>query len=743
MFINHEAGTMKIRSLLFVSSLLFAIGSHALSVTVYGGSATCGNNTGYAYAWANGGSPPYTFQWNNGATTDTITGLAPGTYSVTVTDANSDQASDMVTLGNSSGPIFQYDWSTLGLQGCHGQCNGGIWYDEFAMPLNLVPPFSFSTPLTYGLDPNNLLQGAWVGFCPGFTGTFTTVTDALGCVAQLQLWNPIPASDPTPMNVLGTTPTCSGMYGGSMEVDLGWDPGPVGQNWQRTLLDADMQPVSGVNITAYPSTNANITTISGRMPGDYFVERRFQNFHSGDCVDLLPVTIADLGPDCGIVKGTAHIDADQNCLLSGAEVRVPAGVVEVLPGPYYATLASDGSYLLNLPPGNYTLTQASADVEEHCTGGPIPFAINAGATTTKNLPDTAVVPLDLEVMVSSGPARPGFQFQCAAIVRNLTPTSSGNITLVMTFDPLLTYVSAIPAGTVAGNMITWDQAQLYAWQQRSVVVHFQVPADPTLIGTQLATTAVVSSVGNDPVQANNTATDLRTITGSYDPNDKLATTSTGDTAQWTIGEDEWVDYVIRFQNTGTDTAFNIVITDTLPVNLDPLTLMMGASSHPFTWQMDGQGTLRFLFPNILLPDSNLNEPLSHGFVGFRIRPRLPLLPGDVIENIANIYFDFNPPVITEPSVLVAEFSTRVGEVSTDHLQLYPNPTTDMLRVHSVTGPIRSIAVHDLAGRPVPLRVSNALGAEVLLDVRMLAQGQYVLRALDASGTIHHARFTIH
>jgi uncharacterized repeat protein (TIGR01451 family) len=722
---------MKIRSVLLLSALLLTLGSHALSVTVYGGSATCGNNTGYAYAWANGGSPPYTFQWNNGATTDTITGLAPGTYSVTVTDANSDQASDMVTLGNSSGPIFQYDWSTLGLQGCHGQCNGGIWYDEFAMPLNLVPPFSFSTPLTYGLDPNNLLQGAWVGFCPGFTGTFTTVTDALGCVAQLQLWNPIPASDPTTMNVLSTTPTCSGLYGGSMVVDLGWDPGPVGQNWQRTLLDANMQPVAGVNINAFPSTTSNIATIGGRMPGDYYVERRFQNFYSGDCVDLQPVTIPDLGPNCGMVSGTAYVDADENCFMAGAEARVPNGVVEVLPGPYYATLGGNGAYLLNLPPGNYTLTQSSPAVEEHCTGAPIPFTVNAGATTTRNLPDTSVVPLDLEVMVSSGAARPGFQFQCAAVVRNLTPTSSGNITLVMTFDPLLTYVSSTPAGTLSGNTITWSQAQLTAWQQRNVVVSFQVPANPALIGTQLATTAVVSSVGNDPVPANNTATDLRTITGSYDPNDKRATTSTGDTAQWTIGEDEWVDYVIRFQNTGTDTAFNIVITDTLPVDLDPVTIVMGAASHPFTWQIEGQGTLKFLFPNILLPDSNINEPLSHGFVGFRIRPRLPLLPGDVIANVANIYFDFNPPVITEPSILTVDFSTGIATGTKGPLRVFPNPAHDRLLLVLPAGADRFFTLLGADGRVFTVS-ARPVGNGLELDIAALAPGLYVVCTAQGS-----------
>ncbi|MBK9629212.1 MAG: DUF11 domain-containing protein [Flavobacteriales bacterium] len=115
--------------------------------------------------------------------------------------------------------------------------------------------------------------------------------------------------------------------------------------------------------------------------------------------------------------------------------------------------------------------------------------------------------------------------------------------------------------------------------------------------------------------------------------------------------------MIRFQNTGTDTAFNVVVTDTLPSTLDPATISLVTASHANTWSLQGQGTLKFILPNILLPDSNVNEPMSHGLISFRIRPKQPLTAGTVIENIANIYFDFNPPVITEPSVLVAEFST--------------------------------------------------------------------------------------
>ena len=711
--------------------MLHAISAGALTVNVNVGPATCGNNTGYATAWVSGGVPPYSFLWSNGATNDTITGLAPGNYAVTVTDANNDQASENFTISNMANPVLTYEWTSLGLQGCHGLCNGGIWYDEIAMPLNLVPPFSFGTPPVYGLNPNNLLQGAWVGFCPGFFGTFTTVTDALGCTAQLQLNYPVPETDPGPLSVVSTSPSCSAMNGGTMVVDLGWDTGPVGQNWQRTLLDTSMQAVPGVNIGGFPSTYANIATIGGRQPGDYHIERRFQNLYSGDCVDLLPVTVPDLGPNCGMVVGTAHIDADLNCLMSGPEVRVPNGIIEVLPGPHYATLTSNGQYGLCLPPGSYTLSQTSADVTEHCTGGPIPFTINAGATSTRNLPDTSVVPLDLEVMVSSGAARPGFQFQCAAVVRNLTPTSSGAITVVLTFDPLLGYVSAAPAGTVVGNTITWNQAQLTAWQQRNFTVTFTVPPNPGLIGTQLATTAVVTSVGNDPLPANNTATDLRTITGSYDPNVKQATTSTGDTLHWNIGADEWIDYTIRFQNTGTDTAFHVVITDTLPSTLDPSTVVWGPGSHAHTREVFGLGVLKYIFPNILLPDSNVNEPLSHGFVSFRIRPRLPIAPGTVIANVASIYFDFNPPVITEPSVLTAESSTSVAEQGASTLRLFPNPAEDVVLMVFANGTERTFTMHGADGRMVQV-AARSHGQGLELDVSGLAPGLYVVRTPQGS-----------
>jgi uncharacterized repeat protein (TIGR01451 family) len=374
-----------------------------------------------------------------------------------------------------------------------------------------------------------------------------------------------------------------------------------------------------------------------------------------DCYSSVQVTIPDLGPTCGELKGRVFVDSNLNCISQTNEAGAPGVVLEVQPGPYYASTGTGGNYGLVLPNGSYTVEAQSTVVEEHCSGAPLPFTITGSASgTTVNHPSVSLVPFDGQVGLSSGPARPGFEYQVGMSVNNLTPSVSGAITLALEFDAALDFISATPVpSNVSGNVLTWSQAQLGAFESRSFTIQFQVPPDVGLLGTDLITTATLTSVQTDATPANNTYTLARTVTGSYDPNDKLAMTSTGSAEFWDPSADEWIDYTIRFQNTGTDTAFHVIITDTLPQGLDPATLQVAAASHPFTWELKGIGVLKFRMLGILLPDSNINEPRSHGFVGFRIKPRVGYLeePGDSVANIANIYFDFNPPVITPPSVL--------------------------------------------------------------------------------------------
>jgi uncharacterized repeat protein (TIGR01451 family) len=154
-------------------------------------------------------------------------------------------------------------------------------------------------------------------------------------------------------------------------------------------------------------------------------------------------------------------------------------------------------------------------------------------------------------------------------------------------------------------------------------------------------------VNNQPLDDADPVVDIYcgVITGSYDPNDKRGFPS-GVTNQNHIQPNQQLQYVVRFQNTGTDTAFTVVIRDTLETDLNIFTVRPGVSSHDYTFRKYGPRVLEWTFNNILLPDSTTNEPGSNGFITFTV-DQVPDLPnGTLINNQADIYFDFNAPIIT-------------------------------------------------------------------------------------------------
>ncbi len=178
--------------------------------------------------------------------------------------------------------------------------------------------------------------------------------------------------------------------------------------------------------------------------------------------------------------------------------------------------------------------------------------------------------------------------------------------------------------------------------------------------------------------------DCRENVDSYDPNDKQGFPR-GIGVQHEIEANQEIEYLIRFQNTGTAEAINIIIKDTLSALLNPGSIQLGASSHPYEFRLTDQGVLNFYFLDIMLPDSNTNEPASHGFIKFRIHQQPDLPIGSVIENSAAIYFDFNDPVITNTSFhtigedrLQLLTSVYTPEQKPLHWQVSPNPVRESL-----------------------------------------------------------------
>ncbi|MFT4759633.1 MAG: putative repeat protein (TIGR01451 family) [Paraglaciecola sp.] len=169
--------------------------------------------------------------------------------------------------------------------------------------------------------------------------------------------------------------------------------------------------------------------------------------------------------------------------------------------------------------------------------------------------------------------------------------------------------------------------------------------------------------------------------GSYDPNDKQAfPTGYGD--EHFIEANIDLEYLIRFQNTGTDTAFTVVVEDVISSFFNLNTIVPGASSHAYDFQIINERTVRFVFDNILLPDSTTNLLGSIGFIKFKIKQELDNPIGTMIENTAGIYFDFNEPIITntvfheigkdfiESNVIIATEEIQIDDVK---VTIFPNP----------------------------------------------------------------------
>lgn len=214
---------------------------------------------------------------------------------------------------------------------------------------------------------------------------------------------------------------------------------------------------------------------------------------------------------------------------------------------------------------------------------------------------------------------------------------------------------------------------------------------------------------------------------AYDPNDKAVTPDRPD-HDGAILPGEALTYKIRFQNTGNDTAFNVRLVDTLSKHLSWETFRVLDKSHDMNTKLSKDGVVEFMFNNILLPDSNRDEPNSHGYVIYRIQPlkNLPVL--SEITNKADIYFDYNPPITTNTTKSVYRdylVSNKGPKLETELFSIYPNPTKDMVLVEFNKGEVAQVKVISSDGR---VQLAQTIQSGEQLDLSQLHSGLYFLEA---------------
>ncbi|MFT4536166.1 MAG: putative repeat protein (TIGR01451 family) [Saprospiraceae bacterium] len=229
------------------------------------------------------------------------------------------------------------------------------------------------------------------------------------------------------------------------------------------------------------------------------------------------------------------------------------------------------------------------------------------------------------------------------------------------------------------------------------------------------------------------------VIGSYDPNDILAYPA-GYRSEHRIDANQDIEYTIRFQNTGTDTAFNITIENLIDPSLDIESLIAGSASHDYVLTILENGSLSFDFYNILLPQSAVNTSESNGFVSYKISQKVDLPLGTQISNTADIFFDFNDAIVTNTYThLIGEEYIEIilddKTILLDYeLVAAPNPAVDIMRVEvPETTKDVSYILYDINGMIV--NAANCPSNVFYINKGMMFRGIYILEIKSEERTI--------
>jgi hypothetical protein len=340
-------------------------------------------------------------------------------------------------------------------------------------------------------------------------------------------------------------------------------------------------------------------------------------------------------------------DQNANGIFEPGEFPLYHQAVSIDPNPIRFWTDQDGLINARVYPDDYQLTISNAEQWDLTTPATYDLSLDEGSPLTcwefGLIPNTEL--LQGELTLASGPTRCGFDVPFWLDFRN-QGTIVANGTASITLDPLVTFIAAEPMpDSTHGLQLFWFQDNLIPTAPNRIRIDLRMPG-PEYIGENITFSASLDLQAPQQELGSITNTEyIAEINCAYDPNDKLVEPNHLGEENYTLFSDT-LRYTIRFQNTGTDTAFNVRITDRLATRLDHSTFKMTATSHDVEVMLDEYGLVTFFFPDILLPDSTTNAAGSHGFVKFEVLPLTDLPENILVTNKAEIYFDFNPAIVT-------------------------------------------------------------------------------------------------
>ena len=459
---------------------------------------------------------------------------------------------------------------------------------------------------------------------------------------------------------------------------------------------------------------------------------------------------------CSKVSGNFYVDCNSNCLKDPGDIPMGyaafAQIFQTVGGfSVNAYPDANGYYSAYLPISSnpYLITSYSATPSfTPCssTTYTIPSTVNTSTLDfgyiTSNYYDVSVF------CQPAGPSAVGGStyFKLTYCLNNqLTclplPVNPGKVKLLVptNFTYTAPAFSTPSPNTVipgpSGDTLVWNISDFNS-MTGCVSYYVLVAISPTVTaGQQYCINAFVNPL-LDHVALNNQSTFCWYVGMPYDPNNKISYATgiqtNGDIPLSTTD----LFYVVNFQNVGTGPAVDVKTVDTLDVNLDWTTLQVLSSSDPVQTQVDfTSGQTIFYFQNINLPDSNTNEPASHGFVYYKIKLKTGLAVNTIIKNRAHNYFDFQPAVATNQTKNKLVNLTGIDEIEKTNLVYFaPNPVTDKTTIYSKEI-IQSVSVFNNLGQLILKQEVNAI--QLQIDLSQVTDGIYFvsLQFKDGGKTI--------
>lgn len=379
-----------------------------------------------------------------------------------------------------------------------------------------------------------------------------------------------------------------------------------------------------------------------------------------------------------------------------------------------------------LQAGNYTITPVLENAS-YFTVSPPNAAVNFPAQAsplTQNFCITANgTHNDLEALIIPlTAASPGFDAKYKIIYKNKgTHAQSGTVSFSYN-DNLTDYLAATmaPASQSTG-LLGWNFSNLLPFETREITVTLKMNTPtqtPALNGGDILYYTAQVNGAADETSSDNIFTLNQTVVNSFDPNDKTCLEGNS-IALAKVGD--YVHYLVRFENTGTANAQNIVVKDEIDASkFDISSLISLHGSHNFVTRITGN-TVEFIFENIQLP---FNNATNDGYVSFKIKTKSALTAGDSFSNTAKIYFDYNFPIITNTYTTTVQNILAAAETGKQesNISIYPNPVKDTLYFRSDENIIKA-EMYDVSGRII----SSVNPSGHSLDVSHLAKGNYLIR----------------